>query len=642
MSIPGPRVEAEADIRAAAEAILTRSRAEKRVRRSVGSWGKVRIDRLLPFVCVHRQPPGRKDPGTRQLITGVASYVTDSGGRRAPRNVLVLVRTLCEGLAHDFGNALLIELWAAPGVPAEEHENLVRVWTPPGGDLVAADAIEAALTRAALPTKLRIRVESSMRARIAPPGLAPLLPAGTAAGLERVQVLGVEVPAIYLDGSTGTVYPVIHGALRRVLVRAIHRAAFRFARRHTTHRPAHFHELGPRSLTKVAWDIDERMASVSDGFDFLLLTTPRNTEQAWNSFRRSRYQQEPLFSYRPRPFDVSQVKRQLYALPLERIEDPTIAELFREQQDEIDRKLTMIADRGTPRFVLESQQLFGAVEDSLFEQALEILDSVSARSRDAGGRRVGAQEFAQRARVEVEHLREQCPGAQAQVEIRDDVSGLMVSRGKLLVGADISVPEGRVEALLQHEVGTHVLTYYNGLQQPFRQLRGGLPAYEELQEGLAVLAEHLVGGLTRPRLRLLAARVVATRHMLTGASFVEVFRELDQRWGLAKRPAFTTTMRVFRGGGHTKDAVYLRGLRRLLDYLREGRSLEPLFIGKIGLQHIALVEELTYRRVLRPPALQPRYLDRPEVQQRLARLREGLELAQLVASSPPRKDRRHS
>ncbi|NIQ16470.1 MAG: DUF1704 domain-containing protein, partial [Candidatus Dadabacteria bacterium] len=67
----------------------------------------------------------------------------------------------------------------------------------------------------------------------------------------------------------------------------------------------------------------------------------------------------------------------------------------------------------------------------------------------------------------------------------------------------------RVEALLQHEIGTHALTYFNGLSQPFKQLCIGLSGYEELQEGLAVLAEYLVGGLSKPRLRLLAGRVVA-------------------------------------------------------------------------------------------------------------------------------------
>ena len=65
----------------------------------------------------------------------------------------------------------------------------------------------------------------------------------------------------------------------------------------------------------------------------------------------------------------------------------------------------------------------------------------------------------------------------------------------------------RVGASLQHEVGTHLVTYYNGLEQPLRLLHVGLAGYDETQEGLAVLAEYLVGGLSRSRLRTLAERV---------------------------------------------------------------------------------------------------------------------------------------
>ena len=85
---------------------------------------------------------------------------------------------------------------------------------------------------------------------------------------------------------------------------------------------------------------------------------------------------------------------------------------------------------------------------------------------------------------------------------------------------------------------------------------------DALQEGLAVLAEYLVVGLSRPRLRLLAGRVVAVRYLLDGASFVDTFRELSLTHGFANPVAFTIAVRTFRSGGFTKDAVYLRGLRK--------------------------------------------------------------------------------
>ena len=306
-------------------------------------------------------------------------------------------------------------------------------------------------------------------------------------------------------------------------------------------------------------------------------------------------------------------------------------DLFREQQDELDRKITMLSDRDTPRFRYGSLQLFGTVDADLFEQARRLLDDIPSRSRETGkGGTLDAHAFAARAEAELRYLRGSSDRLPARVQIRDDVSSLMVSRGHLLVPADISIPASRVEALLQHEVGTHIVTYYNGAAQPFKQLRNGLPGYDELQEGLAVLAEYLVGGLSRARLRTLAARVVAVKRMVDGASFVEVFRELDRDYDFAQHAAYTITMRVFRGGGQAKDAVYLRGLVSLLKHIAQGGELGSLLVGKIALGHLDVIADLQARNVLVEPLFRPRYLMQPEAMARLATLRHGAEVADLA------------
>jgi hypothetical protein len=74
----------------------------------------------------------------------------------------------------------------------------------------------------------------------------------------------------------------------------------------------------------------------------------------------------------------------------------------------------------------------------------------------------------------------------------------------------------------------------------------------------------------------------------------------------------------------------LRGLRALLVYLKEGGEFERLLVGKFGVDHIPIVEELQWREVLRPPALRPRYLDDPEAIKRLEGLGRGLSVLDLV------------
>jgi uncharacterized protein (TIGR02421 family) len=616
-----------------------RLRENKRVRRSLPIWGRIHIDRQLPFLCIYRRPAKGNDAGTERLASSEASYLTCSGQRRLQAGLSDLVRAVAEILVEQFGACLLLEFWAAPPAVTEGPVTTAELIpefrilaTKGAANAAMTDEFEAALHRVKLGHR-KAHVSGSLAAKSCPRSLPPILPTDVAANLGCL-VYGLEISPVYRDAETGEVFPTVLRQFRRSLTMALRRAFFEFARKHTTHRPAHFHTLGRRAVVKAVWEVDRLLAEACDQFDFLLQLTPVNGEQAWQEFRRLHYQRKPAFHYRPLPAEPVVLKRNLYKAPVEQVEDPALAQVFREKIDEVDRQITMLQDRNTHRFLHESIQLFGGVEDDLLDLAVEILEKVPSRSRDEASKgQLSPEQFAERARAEIEFLRQQHPQMNANVEIRHDVSGLMVSRGNLLISSHSRIPPSRLEALIQHEVGTHVLTYHNGRNQPFRQLYTGLAGYDALQEGLAVLTEYLVGGLSRPRLRLLAARVIAARRMIDGATFVDTYRELDRNYDFARRTAFIVAMRIYRGGGLTKDAVYLRGLCQILDYFSKGGELEPLFVGKIAAQHIPIVRELLWRRVLHEPPLVPRYMSRPDVLEKLERLRKGISVMDFVLRS---------
>jgi uncharacterized protein (TIGR02421 family) len=287
----------------------------------------------------------------------------------------------------------------------------------------------------------------------------------------------------------------------------------------------------------------------------------------------------------------------------------------------LDRQITMLADRDTPNFLYGSLQIYGPVDHGLAGLAWQLLQKLPRRQRRPRTAWIGARELAALAEVEFERYRGQAH-FQPKLEFRDDIaSGVMVSRDRLLISPGMHVAAQRVPALLDHEIGTHLVTHFNGLAQPLRQLSTGLAGYETLQEGLAVLAEYLAGGLDIQRLRTLAARTVACRSVQDGASFIETFRVLRARCELADDVAFTTTVRAHRGGGLTKDAIYLRGAHEVLAYLRDGHRLEPLLVGKFALRHLPMLRELRRREIVRAAALRPRYLDEPQARRRLERAR---------------------
>lgn len=375
--------------------------------------------------------------------------------------------------------------------------------------------------------------------------------------------------------------------------------------------------------------IDRELAGISAGIRFLLDVTPVNLIDARTTFFETG--RAPKFEYRPLEDDPDVTAARLAEIDLDTVEDEQLLPLFAAKKRELELQLRMLRCRGTQEFLTLSTQLYGTVGPALLGEA-EALLSVVAPAAPERPPALTAEEFAARAEAELDHYREHHPDLDVHVEVRADSSGLMVSAGDLLIAPTVVVTEDRVDSLLQHEIGTHVVTYVNGSHQPLRLLGAGLADYEETQEGLAVFAEYLAGGLTPARLRQLAARVIAVHEMIKAADFSAVHAHLVDS-GVSRVQAFTITMRVFRSGGLTKDMVYLRGLRSVVNHIGSGGSFEVLLLGKLSLADGPHLEALRDRGVLLGPLLTPRYLERPDARDRLASISPDTPLTELIGAA---------
>jgi uncharacterized protein (TIGR02421 family) len=616
--------------------VCKRLSENKQVRRTLPDHGRLHIDRKLPFLCVYRRPVKIPDYGTDQLVIGEASYLLASSAPRHKLRISSLVKAIVTTLSNTPGAFLIIEIWSKESpVPIIDPDlgrtaPSFRIFSPP--NRIPAEAVESlknALMRITV-SKNKGEVTIVYTKRQWPEGLSSILSTRDLIKFNCF-LIGLEISPIYRNPGTNEIFPLVLKKIHRGVSGAFKQAAYEFAHKRTTVRPANYKSLGRRAVVKAVWEVDQRLASISNELDFLLLVTPVNIEQSWNKFKSCRFECEPAFYYRPIPVDPSVLKRKLYTIPFDRIEDPALASIFHKKLVELEMKLSMLRDRYTKNFFYGSMQLYGEINDKLTELAERILLQISPKSREiSGSHEINASEFAALARDEINFYREFAPGIKSKVFIRDDIIGLMVSRGNLFIGKRVKIPESRAEALIQHEVGTHVLTYINGKDQPFQQLYCGLSGCDELQEGLAVLSEYLVGGLSAPRLRLLAGRVLATRMLIDGASFIETFRELHFRLGFSERTAYVITSRIFRSGGFTKDAVYLRGLVNLIIYLRNGGELAPLMVGKISIEDVPIIKELKLRKILKPSLLKPRYINSPQSISRLNDLKNGKLIYNLI------------
>jgi uncharacterized protein (TIGR02421 family) len=376
--------------------------------------------------------------------------------------------------------------------------------------------------------------------------------------------------------------------------------------------------------------VDRELASISESFRFLVDVTPTNVEESRNEFLSSTGG-EPTFLYRDIEDLPEVIGARLAAVALDSVADPALAQIFAAKHRELSLQLDMLSARGSPRFLELSLDLYGPLSPALERQAEEILIAVPKASRRRE-RCLDANAIARLAADEIDAYRTQYPELSVPIEIRDDTSGVMVANGALLIARTASVCKSRLAGLLAHEVGTHILTYVNGSLQHLKLLGSGLAGYEETQEGLALVAEAAVGGLTAGRLRQIAARVIAVMRLVQGFSFTQTHHELTERHGYSKGGAFTIVMRVWRSGGLTKDAVYLRGLQALVEHLAAGKKLGSLWQGKLALADLPVAAMLIERGILKEPVILPNFLSDVTAKKRIEKMATNAGLHNLIGA----------
>jgi uncharacterized protein (TIGR02421 family) len=363
------------------------------------------------------------------------------------------------------------------------------------------------------------------------------------------------------------------------------------------------------TLDAAAITADRCLVEVADRLDYLLAVTPVDTEGIWRAFEASGHRRLPSLQYRPLPFDPAAERRALAEAPIDEVDDPAVRGILLRLREELLGLVRLGETRETPAFLGVSADVHGLVGSELAASATAVLDAVHGWSRSWDDQAVDAAGFAAAAREEIARLADRHPDLGAEVEIRTDVHGVMVVRRTLLVDDHYRIDPRRVDALVQHEVGTHIVTAVNGAAQPLRCLSTGLAGYEEAQEGIAVLAEHAIGGMTAERMALLAARVLACVRRCEEAPFADTVDELVGDHGFTRRAAFDVVLRVHRGGGLLKDAAYLRGLAKALDHVRAGRDLDLLLLGKVSFDDLDDLSALTDRGLLDRPEVRPRWAD---------------------------------
>lgn len=342
-------------------------------------------------------------------------------------------------------------------------------------------------------------------------------------------------------------------------------------------------------------ELDDSLHSLVSGIDILSAVAPLNYREAKQAFFDSNFSTQPDFSYAQHSIDVFARKRELYNLPADSIEDDDLRHLYLAIIDSYTDKLDQYKSIGSPEFLYDSLRYYGEPSRKDTANAKFLLhlpdESEEFANNDANAIAAYLSAFADHEGYTYNLIQDPNMIANALV------SGLNVK-----INSSARVSDIELTALAQHELGVHLVTTLNSRQQPLKLLSLGCPINTRTQEGLAILSEYLCGCMTTRRLRALALRVLAVESMIKERNFRNTFLLLKEQHKASDELAFTITARVYRGGGFTKDYLYLQGLRQIINAYENENNFLHLLSGKVSLECLPQISNLIEKGILLPPS----------------------------------------
>ncbi len=419
-------------------------------------------------------------------------------------------------------------------------------------------------------------------------------------------VIPLEISKIFMDETTGDVYPLVLESLRDQLYDASRYVMERFA--HHEKLNVHGHDLTRHELEPLVLKVDRKLFQMARNLETLGYVNPVNLASEKRRFFASKKPYEPEFRYRQLKIDPYEYREKLYRLPVSEIQDSTVRQLYRDVVESFVRKVDLLTSLGSDKFLYSSLMYYGqpTATDLANAQFLlhapeidldaNLLESVSVQDAVP----LFEQALAERG-LKVKVVVSKSIVAKAMVD------GL---RKQLLLNHTAQLTRMDIQALIHHEIDVHLYTTFNAQQQPLKVLSLGLPGNTHTQEGLAIFNEYMTGCLSVKRLQTLALRVIAVDMRVKGHAFSEIYACLHEQHGLDSHAAFALAMRVTRGGGFTKDYLYLRGLKDVLAF-SQCHNLDALFVGKTSLDYYQGLSDLITRGILPAPSYVPDFV-RPQ------------------------------
>lgn len=419
-------------------------------------------------------------------------------------------------------------------------------------------------------------------------------------------VLPLEVKKIFMDEMTGELYPLVMQAMSQQFKNCLVDISAIFSRRFTSKRRVTKSDMLTEKMDPSILKVDRALYRLAKGLETLYYINPINIPSESKCFFKGKGKYQPSFQYRPLDIDPYQFREKLYRLPVDTIRDPSIQSLYRDVIDGLSEKIDLLVKAGQADFLYESLKYYGEPTISDEQNARFLLHANGIGHEDEEC--VTTEQLISRFKEAASQWGMGCK-VESSAKL---VASAMVSNSRkaVLIAKNLKLSNTEAQSLLHHELGVHMATTLNAASQRLKVFSLGLPGNTLTQEGLAILNEYQSGNMSLKRLRGLALRVLAVKEMLKYGDFRHTYAFLHEEHRLSESEAFKLAVRVHRGGGFTKDYLYLNGVGLALETIKT-QDIKNLYVGKTGFAYLPIINEMVDRQLVKAPKFFPEFLEKP-------------------------------
>ena len=425
-------------------------------------------------------------------------------------------------------------------------------------------------------------------------------------------VLATEISKVYCDEETGEIYPQIIKNLQARFKKAILNNANLYVNDLTNWKHSDKNMLLDNSITQSIQKVDGQIFRLLKNFELLTYVNPINVKSEKERFFKSKFTVNPNFRYKPIKINTYELTKKLHAIDTTKLEDITIRHLYESVITGAIDKINLLASIGTNKFLYNSLRYFGRPDKVDIRNAEYVLLLPKIKEENIKAVRFGVD---QAKKIFEDSFADYGFKGKIRVDKKVLSTVMVLNSTKTVVLKDgATFTQNELQYLAEHEIGVHMVTTMNAANNKLKVFGVGLPVNTKTGEGMAVLAEYLSGNFTMNRLRELALRVIAVDLMCNGADFKDCFNTIVKNYKMEVNKAYNLVTRVYRGGGFTKDYLYLNGFSKLLKFWHDDNDLTPLLVGKTSISFYNTIVEMIDRKLIEKPQFITKSFEKPRTE----------------------------